>query len=101
RRLPLLPRPATEISTADETRLIVVRPVVGGTGMRNLDRDERDVGLAVFRRYDRCDLFVGLELDDQVDFFSYQHVGVALGHFRVVAIVDANQLNAFRGGRTL
>jgi hypothetical protein len=35
--------------------------------MGNLDRDERDVGLAVFRRDDRCDLFVGLKLDDQVD----------------------------------
>ena len=57
--------------------------------MRHFDRDQRDVGLAVLRRDDRRDVLVGLELDDQVDLLTNEHVGVALGDLRVVAVVDA------------
>ena len=57
--------------------------------MRHLDRDQRDVGLAVFGGDDRRDVIVGLELDHEIDLLAHQDVGVALRDLRVVAVVDA------------
>lgn len=38
--------------------------------MRDLDRNQRDVGLAVLGRDDRRHLFVGVEFDDEIDLFA-------------------------------
>ena len=69
--------------------------------MRNLDGDHRDVRVAVLGGDDRRDLLVGLELDDQIDALAHEHVGVALRNLRVVAVVDRDQLHAFRRRGTL
>ena len=54
--------------------------------MGDLEGDERDLRIAVFRR-DRCrDVLVGLELDDEVDLLTDQDLGVALRDFRVVRL---------------
>ena len=92
--MPVLLRPFAEMAAANQTGFVVVRAEVGGAGMRNLDRDQRDVRVAVFCGDDRRDLLVGLELDHQVDALADQDVGVALRDLRVVAIVDRDQLDA-------
>ena len=91
--VPVLLRPSAEIAAADETRLVVVGAEVGGARMRHLDRDQRDVRFAVLRRDDRRDVLVGLELDDEIDFLAHEDVGVALRDLRVVAVVDADELD--------
>ena len=97
--VPVLLGPAPEVPAADQAGLVIVRAEVGGAGMRHLDRDQRDVRFAILRGHDRGDVLVGLELDDQVDLLAHQDVGVPLGDLRVVAVVDANQLDALsRGG---
>ena len=90
--VPALLRPAAEVPAADQAGLVVVRAEVGRAGMGDLEGDERDLRIAVFRR-DRCrDVLVGLELDDEVDLLTDQDLGVALRDFRVVAVVDADEL---------
>ena len=69
--------------------------------MRNLDRDQRDVGFAVLRGDDRRDVLVGLELDDEIDLLAHQDVGVALRDLRAVAVVDRDELDALRRGGAL
>ncbi len=69
--------------------------------MRNLDRDERDVRLAVLGGDDRRDVLVGLELDHEIDLLAHQDVGVALRDLRAVAVVDRDELDALRGGGAL
>ena len=69
--------------------------------MGDLDRDQGDVRLAVLRRDNRRHLFVGLELDDEIDLLTHEHVGVALRDLRVVAVVDANELDPFGRRRAL
>src|SRR5579885_890601 len=67
--------------------------------MWNFDRHERDVCFAIFFGDDRRDFFVGLKLDDKINFLLDKKVGVALGDLRVVLIVDDDKLDAFgRGG---
>ena len=100
-RMPVLLGPASEEAAADQPGLVVVRPEVGRTWMRHLDRDERNVRLAVLGADNRRDVLVGLELDDEVDLFSNQNVGVALGDFRVVPVVERDQFDALRGGGAL
>ena len=92
--VPALLRPAAEVPAANQAGLVVVRPEVGRAGMGDLEGDERDLRIAVFRR-DRCrDVFVGLELDDEVDLLTDQDLGVALRDFRAVPVVDADELHA-------
>ena len=81
---------------ADEAGLVVVGAEVGGAGVRHFDRDERNARVAVLRRDDRRDVLVGLELDDEIDFLAHQDVGVALRDLGVVAVVDADELDALR-----
>ena len=69
--------------------------------MRNLDGDQRDVRVPVLGRHNRGDLLVGLEFDDEVDVLAHEHIGVALGDLRIVAVVHANQLDTLGGGRAL
>src|SRR5204863_434094 len=74
----LLLRPPPEMAAADQPGLVVVRAEVGGAGVRHLERDERDPGLAVLGGDDRRDVLVGLELDDEIDFLPHQDVRVSL-----------------------
>ena len=97
-RVPVLLRPPAEVPAADQPGLVVVGAEIGRARMRHLDRDQRNVGFAVLRRDDRRHVLVGLEFDDQVDFLPDQDVGVALGDFRVVAVVDADELDPLGGG---
>ena len=76
--LPLLFRPPPEVAASDQTGFVVVGAKVGRARMWNLERDQRDVGFAVLGGDDRRDVFVGLKLDDEIDLFPHQHVGVAL-----------------------
>ena len=69
--------------------------------MRDLDRDQRDAGLAILRRDDRRDVLVGLELDHEVDLLAHEHVGVALRDLGVVAVVDRDELDSLRRRRAL
>ena len=69
--------------------------------MWNLDRDQRDVRFAILGGDDRRNLLVGLELDDEVDALADENVGVALRDPRAVAVVDANELDAFGGSGAL
>ena len=69
--------------------------------MRHLDGDERDAGLAILRRHDRRDVLVGLELDDEIDLLTNEHVRIPLRDLRAVAVVDADELDALRRRRPL
>ena len=89
------------MATANQPRLIVVRAEVCRTRMRNLERDHRNARLAILRRNDRRDVLVGLELDDQINFLSDEHIRVPLRDLRVVAVVEADQFEPLRGGRAL
>ena len=51
--------------------------------MRHLERDQRNVRIAVFRRDGGRDVFVGLKLDDQIDRLANEDVSVPLGDFRL------------------
>ena len=99
--MPVLLRPSSEIAAADQPGLVVVRAEVGRARVRHFDRDQRDVRFAVLGRDDRRDVLVGLELDDQIDLFAHEDVGVALRDLRVVAVVDRDELDALRGGGAL
>ncbi len=69
--------------------------------MRHLERDQRNLRVAVLRRHGCRDVLVGLELDDEVDLLTDEDLGVALRDLRVVAVVDADQLDAVRRRRAL
>ncbi len=92
--VPVLLGPSPQVTAADQARLVIVGPVIGRARMRNLDRDQRNVRLAVLGGDNRRHVLVGLKLDHEVDLLAHQHVGVALRDLRVVAVVDADQLDA-------
>ena len=48
--VPALPRPARQVASRQQARLVVVRAEVGRAGMRDVDGDHRDVRLVVARR---------------------------------------------------
>lgn len=45
--VPVLVRPAAQVAASDDTRLIVICAEVGCARMRDVDRDERDVGFEI------------------------------------------------------
>ena len=98
---PMLLRPSTEVTPADQARFVIVRAEVRRARMWNLDRDQRDVRFAILGGDDRRNLLVGLEFDDEVDALAHENVGVALRDPRAVAVVDANELDAFGGSGAL
>ena len=69
--------------------------------MRNLNRDQRNIGGAVLCGDDRRDILVGLKFDHEVDFLPDQQVGIALRDFGVVLIVDRDQFDSLCGCRSL
>src|ERR1700751_4082967 len=69
--------------------------------MWDVDGDEGNVCFAVLGSYDRSYVFVGLELDYEVDFLPDQQVCISLGDFRVVAIVQTDQFDALGSGSPL
>ena len=69
--------------------------------MRHLDGDERYPCFTVLGGDNRCHVFIGLELDHQVDLLAHQHVRIPLRDLRAVSVVDGNELDALRRRRTL
>ena len=61
-----------------KSRFVVVGAEIGGAGMRDLDGNQRNVGFAVLGRDNRRDVFVGLELDDEIHLLADQDIGVPL-----------------------
>ena len=99
--VPLLPGPASQMPSADQPGLVIVGAEVGGPRVRDFQRDQRNPRIAVFRGHDRRDVLVGLEFDDEIHLLAHQDVGVPLRDLGVVAVVDADQLQALRGRRAL
>ena len=86
-RVPMLLRPTTKIAPTNESSLVVVRAVVGGSRMRNIDGDHRNTSFTVLGGNDGRDSLVSLELNCQVDLFANQKICVALGDLGAIAIV--------------
>src|SRR4029453_18830592 len=95
RGLRIGPRPG--MTAADEARFVVVGAEIGGAGGRHFDRDERNARFAVLRTDDRRDVLGGLELAHESDLVWHEDAGVALRDLRVVAVVDADELEPLRG----
>src|SRR5436305_14781348 len=91
----MLLNPASQIAPADQTSLVIVGSVIGSTRVGNIDCDHRDVGFPILRRYDGSNLFVSLELDGEIHFFTYQQTGIALCNLGAIAIIDADQFDTF------
>ena len=69
--------------------------------MRNLDCNQGNIRGAVLCRHDRSNFLVGLKLDDQIHFFAYEKIRVALSDLGIVLVVYNDQLDALGGGRPL
>ena len=67
--------------------------------MRHVNGDERNAGLEILRRNRRGNRLVDLELDDQIDLFLDQQLGVPKRRARVALVVEHHQLDVLgRGG---
>ena len=60
--------------------------LLGADAPRNLDRN------------DRRDMFVGLKLEQEVDAFLHQEVGILESDFRAILAVDRDQTDMFALG---
>ncbi len=96
---PALAREAPEAASGQKPRLVVVGAEVGGSGVRDVDRDHRNPRLEVARGDGGGDRLVGLELDHEVDAFPDQELGVAQRRLRLVAVVHHHQLDVLALGR--
>ena len=82
--------PTAQVTSSNQAGFIVIRAVINRARMWNVDGDHRDVCIPIFRGYHGRNVLVGLELDRQIHPFAHQQIGVALGGFRVVAIVNSD-----------
>src|SRR5687767_8653473 len=73
--------------------MIVVRTVVGRARMRNFERDNGDVRRDQLRGDYRRNVFIGLELDRQVDALAYESLGVAQCGLRAVLVIDDDEID--------
>jgi hypothetical protein len=80
-----------------EADAIVVDPEEGRVGVRNVDRDEGDLGGGDLIRDDGCDVLLHLELDDEIDTVFQELLGVAHGGGVVIAVVEDHEVNANGG----
>ena len=97
--LPVLLCPPAQTVPRQQARLVIVGAEVGRARVRNIDRDERDLGLHVFRGDGWRDHFIGLKLDDQIQLLPDQIIRAAQSDFRLITIVRHDQLDVFPLGR--
>ena len=100
-RVPVFLYPSAEVTPGNQTSLVVVRAVVGGARMRNINCNQRNASFAVLCCDNWGDILVGLKLDDQVHFFADQEVCIVLRDLRAVAVIEGNQFNPLRNRRSL
>src|SRR5882762_6792484 len=74
---PILAGPAAQMSPSEQPSFIVVRAKVGRSGVRNVDGDDGNIALQILSGNGGSDGFIGLELDDQIDGFTNQIIGIA------------------------
>src|SRR3954466_9274103 len=99
--MPMFLDPSTKITPTYQSGFIVVGAVISCAGMRNINRDHGNAGFAILCSDDWGDGFVRLELDCQIDLLAHEQVGIALGNFGVITIVERNEFNPFRLSRPL
>src|SRR5271163_2592626 len=66
RAIPVLIGPAAQVAAADDACLVVVGSEVGGSGVRDIDGDEGNVGFQVLAGDGRSDGLIRLKLDHQI-----------------------------------
>ena len=93
--------PAAEVVAAHESGLIVIGAEVGCAGVRDVDRDEWNVGLEVFSGDVGGDDLIGLKFDGEVDFLADEVIGAAQGDLGLVAVVDGDEFDLFALGGAL
>jgi hypothetical protein len=86
-------RPASEVMAREQPGLVVVRPEVRGSGMRDVDGNHRNARLVVARGNRRSHRFVGLKLDDEVDAFADEELRILQRYFGLISVVDDDQLD--------
>ena len=73
----------------------------GCAGVRDVDRDEWNVGLEVFSGDVGGDDLIGLKFDGEVDFLADEVIGAAQGDLGLVAVVDGDEFDLFALGGAL
>ena len=92
RAVPMLRGPTTQVAAADQPGVVVVGAEVGSAGMRNLQSQERNVGLQEFGGDHRSYVLVGLKLDHQLHPFAHERLRVAHGGLGTVSVIQNDQL---------
>src|SRR5262249_36057521 len=93
---PLLIGPATQMSAAKKSSLVIICSEVGGSRMRNVDGNHRNARLEEFLGDRRRNGLVRFEFDHQIDFLTSEMVCIAKRYLRIVAIVNDDQFKMKR-----
>src|SRR6266700_1049875 len=97
--VPILAGPAAQMSPSEQPSFIVVRAKVGRSGVRNVDGDDGNIALQILSGNGGSDGLIGLELDDQIDGFTNQIIGITQGDLGVIPVIDHDQFDLGALGR--
>src|SRR3954447_11392858 len=99
--MPMFLDPPAKVTPAYESGFVVVGPVIRRTGMRNINRDHWNAGLAILCGDNGGHRFVSLELNGKIYFLAHQQVRVSLCDLGVITVIQRDEFDTFGLSRPL